>query len=333
MSLVHRWYTLSAILCRCSLTAADCEALAQMLSGGSPLRVLNLSGTYMEDQGLIHLSSALENCRLLEIDLSSCSLTMASMPALSSALRSGFSELRKLNLSRNTVMDDGIELISQVLKKGCLNTLNMSSCELTGSCCSSLAAALQSETCCLTELDLSINDLGQSGAMQICEALKAPTCTREKLEMNRCELTEEVFGALGSILVSAMSKLVSLSVAVNDVGDAGVKHIWEALRHKHCKLQHLDLEMVSLTDACVEELCESVASCSTSSTLILKNNGMTDSSVPRLVKLMQDCPLTTELNLKYNDFSEDVFELMDKYCLLDKHISPASLGSPAYLSA
>lgn len=58
--------------------------------------------------------------------------------------------------------------------------------------------------------------------------------------MNICELTEEVFGALGSVLTSGMSKLVSLSVAVNDVGDAGAKYIWEALRHKHCKLQHLE---------------------------------------------------------------------------------------------
>ncbi len=51
-------------------------------------------------------------------------------------------------------------------------------------------------------------------------------------------LTEEVFGALGSVLMSGVSKLVSLSVAVNDVSDAGAKHIWEALRH--CKLQHLE---------------------------------------------------------------------------------------------
>lgn len=54
-------------LCGCSLTTADCEALAQMLSGGSQLRVLNLYGNNLEDQGLIHLSSALENCRLQEI--------------------------------------------------------------------------------------------------------------------------------------------------------------------------------------------------------------------------------------------------------------------------
>lgn len=208
-------------------------------------------------------------------------------------------------------MDDGMELISQVLQKGHLNTLNVSSCELTGSCCSSLAAALQSENCRLTELDLSVNDLDQSGAMQICEALMTPKCSLEILEMSRCELTKEVFQALGSILMSGVSKLVRLSVGLNDVGDTAAKHIWEALRHKHCKLQHLDLEMLSLTDACVEELCESVAASSTLSTLILKNNRLTDSSVPRLVKLMLDRPLMTELNLQYNDFSEDVFELMD----------------------
>ncbi|XP_050973095.1 NACHT, LRR and PYD domains-containing protein 12 [Labeo rohita] len=298
-------------LCGCSLAPADCEALAQMLSGGSRLRVLSLRGTDVEDQGFIHLSSALENCRLLEIDLSLCSLTAASIPALSSALNSGFSELRKLNLNQNTVTDDGMELISQVLTKGRLNSLNVSDCELTGSCCSSLAAALQSENCRLSELNLSINELGQSGALQICEALMSPKCTLEILEMSRCELTEEVFRALRSVLTSGVSKLIRLSLGVNSVGDAGAKHIWEALRHKHCKLQYLDLDMVSLTDACVEDLCESVAASSTLSTLILKNNVMTDSSVPRLVKLMLDRPQMAELNLQYNDFSEDVFELMD----------------------
>lgn len=298
-------------LSRCSLTAADCEAMAEMLSGGSGLRVLDLCGNNLEDQGLVQLSGALENCKLQEINLDHCSLTATSMSALSSALNSDFSELNMLNLSRNAVMDDGMELISQVMRKGRLKILRVFSCGLTDSCCSSLAAAIQSEQCCLTELDLSVNDLGQSGAMQICEALMTPNCTLEILQMERCELTEEVFGALGMVLTSGVSRLTSLSVGVNDVGDAGAKHMWQALRHKSCKLHHLDLEMLSLTDACVEELCESVAASSYLSTLILKNNKMTDSSVPRLVKLMLDHPQMTELNLKYNDFSEDVFELME----------------------
>ncbi|XP_067250436.1 NACHT, LRR and PYD domains-containing protein 12 [Chanodichthys erythropterus] len=297
-------------LCGCSLDAADCEALAKMLSGGSRLRVLNLFGNKLEDQGLIHLSSALENCRLEEINLDGCSLTAASMFALSSALNNGFSELRMLNLSRNSLKDDGMELISQVIQKRRLNTLKASDCELTGSCCPSLAAALQSEKCCLTELDVSVNELG-SGVMQICEALMSPKCTLEILALSRCEMTEEVFQVLGSILTSGASRLISLSVGLNDVGDAGAKHMWVALRHKNCKLQHLDLEMVSLTDACVDELCESVAASSTLSTLILKNNQMTDSAVPQLVELMLGRPQMKELNVKYNDFSEDVFDLME----------------------
>lgn len=301
----------SLMLNGCKLTTADCEALAKMFFGGSRLRVLSLFGNKLEDQGLIHLSSALENCRLQQINLDMCSLTAASMSALSSALNNGFSELRTLDLSRNSLMDDGMELIAQVIQKRRLNTLKVFDCQLTGSCCSSLAAALQSENCCLTELDVSVNDLGQSGAMRICEALMAPECTLEILRLTRCEITEEVFRALGRTLTSGASRLIDLSLGLNNVGDTEAKHLWQALKHKNCKLQHLDLEAFNLTDACVEELCESVAASTTLSTLILKNNKMTDSAVPHLVKLMLDRPLMTELNLKYNDFSEDVFDLMD----------------------
>jgi len=57
--------------------------------------------------------------------------------------------------------------------------------------------------------------------------------------LSRCELTEEVFRALGSVLTSGGSRLTSLSVGANNVGDSAAKHMWEALRHKNCKLQHL----------------------------------------------------------------------------------------------
>lgn len=62
----------------CYLTAADCEELVKMLSGGSRLRVLSLYGNKLEDQGLIHLSSGLENCRLQEIKYT-CTLRTTSL--------------------------------------------------------------------------------------------------------------------------------------------------------------------------------------------------------------------------------------------------------------
>ncbi|XP_043103023.1 NACHT, LRR and PYD domains-containing protein 12 isoform X2 [Puntigrus tetrazona] len=290
-----------------SMQEADCAALSYVVSCVGEMEHMNLYGAELTDEQVRRLIPALRLSK--SIGLSQSRLGLPAITHLFTALAEG--RTVTLDLSHAKLEKDWVKTVCHGLTLSTLESLNMSSCELTGSCCSSLAAALQSETCRLTELDLSVNDLGQSGAMQICDALMAPTCTLEILKMSRCELTEEVFRALGSVLTSGVSKLVSLSVAVNDVGDAGAKHILEALRHKHCKLQHLNLEMVSLTDACVEVLCQSVAACNTLSTLILKNNVMTDSSVPRLVKLMQGRPLMTELNLKYNDFSEDVIELMD----------------------
>ncbi|ROI64810.1 Keratin, type II cytoskeletal 8 [Anabarilius grahami] len=153
-------------------------------------------------------------------------------------------EMEYMNLYRGVLTDEQAKKLKPAFRLS--KSIGLCDCVLTGSCCPSLAAALQSEKCCLTELDVSVNELGQSGVMQICEALMSP-----------------------------------------------------------------NLEMLSLTDACVEELCESVAASSTLSTLILKNNQMTDSAVPQLVELMLDRPQMTELNVKYNDFSEDVFDLME----------------------
>ncbi|KAG9270105.1 NACHT, LRR and PYD domains-containing protein 12-like [Astyanax mexicanus] len=298
----------------CNLTPGCCEALGQMLSG-SKLCVLDLGGNDLQDQGLSQLISAVgtSSCRLQDLSIGMCSLSGACVAVLSSALNSSLSELKILNLRDNSLAEDTLELLSQALQTGrsSLNTLTLFDCELTDSCCPSIAAILQSHNCHLTELDLSVNELGQSGALVIFDTLTAPQCPLKKLCMVRCELTEQVFSVLGSVLVSATSRLKELDIGINPVGDAGAKHLWKALKHPNCKLQHLDLEMISLTDASVDELCEAVAASTSLTSLILKNNGLTDLSVPRLVKLVQDRPIMKELNLQYNDFSEDVFELMD----------------------
>ncbi|KAK3565486.1 hypothetical protein QTP86_010865 [Hemibagrus guttatus] len=306
-------YTLN--LWDCHMTPACSEALAEMLTT-SKLCVLNLGANKIKDEGLIRLIGALgtSTCTLQNLCLDLCCLTGSCLAALSSALTSSLSELRNLTLRRINLADETLEHLSQALQNGrCnLNTLSLDSCQLSGSCCPALAAALQSEHCSLTELDLSVNELDQTNTILICDALKSLKCSLEKLCMNACELTEPVFSALGSVLVCEASMLKELNVGVNKVGDAAAKHILKALKHPNCQLQHLDLEMVQLTDACVDELCEAVMACGSLTNLILKNNNLTDNSVPLLVKLVQDRP-ALQLNVQYNDFSEDVFELMDPY--------------------
>ncbi|XP_041656402.1 NACHT, LRR and PYD domains-containing protein 12 [Cheilinus undulatus] len=301
----------------CELTKSSCEALVSALtSGTSQLCVLDLRSNEIEDQGLMKLCKALQSphCKLQELQLQRNKITAASMEALSAALCSGQSALRKVNLTHNTVGDGGVEALCKSLKHPLckLQSLNFFDSELTGACCSHLMEALMSEHCSLSELDLSVNELGQEGALLLCKALSKPGCPLEKLGLTRCELTEAVFIELASVLKSGTSKLKSLSVGLHNVGDQGVKHLWVAVAHPNCLLEDLDVEMTGLTDACVDDLCAAVRTSRTLKSLELRNNLLTDASVPALVEVMQDCPNMLEMNLKYNDFSEDVFDMLEE---------------------
>uniref|UniRef100_UPI003AB103A2 NACHT, LRR and PYD domains-containing protein 3 isoform X1 n=2 Tax=Centroberyx gerrardi TaxID=166262 RepID=UPI003AB103A2 len=308
---------LKLTLAVCRLTAACCGDLVSVLtSGTSQLCVLELMFNELGDRGLTQLCQALRSphCKLQELQLQTCQLTAASMEVLSTALCSGQSELRKLTLTYNTIGDSGVDLLSRSLQHPLckLQSLQLFDCQLTGACCASLAEALKSEHCCLLELDLSVNDLGQEGALLLCEALSRPGCPLEKLGLTRCELTHLVYKVLGSLLRSGTSRLKSLSVAISSVGDQGAKHLWDAVAHQSCLLEDLDVEMIQLTDACVGDLCAAVRASKTLRSLDLKNNLLTNASVPALVQLMQESHNMQELNLRYNDFCEEVFNMLDQ---------------------
>ncbi|XP_042346938.1 NACHT, LRR and PYD domains-containing protein 12 [Plectropomus leopardus] len=329
-------HTLKILACR--LTEGICEDLSSVLtSATSQLCVLDMRSNEIGDQGLTKLCKALQSphCKLQTLLLQLCELTAASMEPLSAAVCSGQSELRKLDLNQNAIGDGGVETLCKSLQHplGKLQTLTFFDSELTGACCPHLMEALMSEHCSLSELDLSVNDLGQEGALLLCQALSRPGCPMEKLGLKRCELTQPVFKELSSVLMSGTSRLKSLIVGINAVGDQGVKHLWDAVAHPNCLLEELDVEMSGLTDACVKDLCAAVRASKTLKSLELRNNSLTDVSVPALVQVMQDSHNMQEMNLKYNDFSEEVFNMLnecDKISLTEAGRSGAQcLSSPS----
>ncbi|XP_034550928.1 NACHT, LRR and PYD domains-containing protein 3 [Notolabrus celidotus] len=308
-------HSMNLVVCR--LTKASCEDLASVLISGTPqLCVLDLRHNEIGDEGLISLCKALQSplCKLQELLVQGNGLTAASMEALSAALCSGQSELRKLDLTNNTIGDRGVEVLCKALQHPLskLKGLKLFDSELTGTCCPYFKEALMSEHCSLSELELSVNDLGQEGALLLCQALSRPECPVENLGLKRCELTVAVFKELGSVLKSGTSKLKSLIIGINKVGNKGVKHLSDAIAHPNCLLEELDVEMSGLTDACVEDLCAAIRASRTLKSLELRNNLLTDASVPALVQVMQDSPNMLEMNLKYNDFSEDVFDMLEE---------------------
>uniref|UniRef100_A0A8C9V634 Si:ch73-233m11.2 n=1 Tax=Scleropages formosus TaxID=113540 RepID=A0A8C9V634_SCLFO len=279
-------YSHKLILPSCGLTAASCDDLASVLAQeSSQLRLLDLRANKLEDEGLIQLCRGLSSphCKLQQLGLDFCHLAGESMGALSQALCTGHSEIRSLNLNRNNLTDAGLESLTRVLRNSESKLQHLlSDCNLTKACCEGLAEALRSGCCSLMELDLSCSDLEDSGGLKLCEALKTHGCPLEVLRLVRCELGQATFQELGSILRSGSSKLKHLEVGLNNVGDEGAKYLWEALADSRCRLEILDMEMVTLTDNSLEDICSALRANHCLKELVLKNNGLTDTSVPSL---------------------------------------------------
>ncbi|XP_038127344.1 NACHT, LRR and PYD domains-containing protein 12-like [Cyprinodon tularosa] len=301
----------------CELTASCCGDLVSMLtSETSQLQILELMFNPISDQGFMTLCEAMHspNCRLQELQLGNCDLTEASMEAFAAALCSGESRLRKIDLKDNEIGDRGVEALCKALQQpnGKLQSLGLFDTCLTGVCCSHLMKVLMSEHCSLSELDLSLNDLGQEGALLLCQGVNRPNCPIEILGLTRCKLTQTVFQELGSVLKNGTCQIKSLLLAINKVGDQGVKYILEAVAHPSCLLEELSLEMTTLTDACVEDLCAALRANNTLKLLELRNNSLTDAAAPPIVQVMKEKHNMKELNLKYNDFSEDALLILDE---------------------
>ncbi|XP_039663230.1 NACHT, LRR and PYD domains-containing protein 3-like [Perca fluviatilis] len=106
-------------LSNCSLTYRCCENISSVLSSeSSGLEKLDLSGNYLLDSGVELLSDGLKspNCKLQRLRLTCCRLTAAGCRSLTSAL-SDSSDLRELNLSYNYLENQGVELLSDWLRK------------------------------------------------------------------------------------------------------------------------------------------------------------------------------------------------------------------------
>uniref|UniRef100_A0A8C9YCI0 NACHT domain-containing protein n=1 Tax=Sander lucioperca TaxID=283035 RepID=A0A8C9YCI0_SANLU len=106
-------------LSKCNLTYRCCENISSVLSlKCSGLEELDLSENNLLDSGVKLLSDGLKspNCKLQRLRLSDCRLTASSCRSLTFAL-SDSSDLRELNLSINNLGDQGVELLSDWLRK------------------------------------------------------------------------------------------------------------------------------------------------------------------------------------------------------------------------
>uniref|UniRef100_A0A3B3RGL4 NACHT domain-containing protein n=1 Tax=Paramormyrops kingsleyae TaxID=1676925 RepID=A0A3B3RGL4_9TELE len=165
----------------------------------------------------------------------------------------------------------------------------LNSCNLTETCCDTLASALRSNSSPLRELDLSDNDLQDSGVKLLSAGLGGSHCKLGILRVDWCKLTEKCCEVLASALRSNSSPLRELDLSDNDLQDSGVKILSTGLGDSHCKLGILRLSGCRVT----EEGCSSLASALRSNPshlreLDLSYNHPGDSGVKLLSAVLED---------------------------------------------
>ncbi|XP_053365001.1 NACHT, LRR and PYD domains-containing protein 12-like [Clarias gariepinus] len=207
------------------------------------LETLDLSRNKLEDSVVKDLSVVLENplCKLKNLRMIGCGVSDEGCAALTSALRSNPSHLRKLNLSYNHVGDSGVKCLSALLENPLckLEILRMERCGVSDEGCAALTSALRSNPSHLRDLDLSYNHVGDSGVKCLSALLENPLCKLETLRLSKCGVSDEGCAALTSALRSNPSHLRDLDLSCNNVGDSGVKCLSALRDDKHYKLQTL----------------------------------------------------------------------------------------------
>ncbi|XP_057678256.1 NACHT, LRR and PYD domains-containing protein 3-like isoform X1 [Corythoichthys intestinalis] len=238
----------SLFLMECGLSKSSCHLLTSVPSYPSNLS-LNLSKNNLSDEGVEILSKGLSspNCKLESLNLRDCHLDKGSCHLLASVLSSP-SNLKRLDLTDNNLLDEGVEILSKGLASpNCtLEELTLSRCHLDKGSCHLLASVLSSPSN-LRHLNLSYNNLSDEGVEILSKGLASPNCKLESLDLSGCELKKGSCHPLASVL-SSPSNLKHLELSWNDLSDEGIGILSKGLASPHCKLESLELSACGITN-------------------------------------------------------------------------------------
>ncbi|XP_072563828.1 NLR family CARD domain-containing protein 3-like isoform X2 [Paramormyrops kingsleyae] len=172
--------------------------------------------------------------------LSAEDLSPAQYSALAFVLLMSDEELDVFDLKKFFRSDNEHWRLLPVVKTS--KTALLNSCNLTETCCDTLALTLRSNSSPLRELDLSNNELQDSGVKLLSAGLGDSHCKLEILRLSGCRVTEGGCTSLASALRSNPSHLRELDLSYNHPGDSGVKLLSAVLEDPSCKLEKLNVD-------------------------------------------------------------------------------------------
>nr|XP_061796630.1 NACHT, LRR and PYD domains-containing protein 12-like [Nerophis lumbriciformis] len=303
-------------LSKCWLDKGSCHLLASVLSSPSNLRHLDLSSNYdVSDEEVEILSKGLASphCNLEVLTLFRCRITSKGCVSLAEALKLNPSHLQELDLTRNDLSDEGVEILSKGLASPhcILKILKLHNCGITHKGCVSLAETLKLNPSHLQELDLSENHVSNDGVEILSKGLASPNCIvtpshLQELDLTRNDLSDEGVEILSKGLARPHCILKILNLTKCSITQRGCISLAEALKVTSSHLQELDLSWNNPSDEGIEILSKGLASphCILK-VLKLSECGIADKGCISLAKALKLNPSHLQkLNLRDNRIEE-----------------------------
>ena len=190
------------------LSVTDCAAIGTVLQAHRQtehIHTMEFEWCRMHDAGFARLLPGLQRCKSIQsLNIAANSLSSQHMSAVSGVLANNASTLEDIDMSFNRIGDDGLEKLSEGLKR-CrkLNELWLPRINLTSRSASTLSDVLPSLPS-LEKLSLRGNDLGDNGTAQLAHGLQLSTRLKQ-LYIIETALSSESFPVLHRLLSSLPS--------------------------------------------------------------------------------------------------------------------------------
>ena len=213
--------------------------LADSISELQSVKRIDLQNNRLTLRSLPQIVKSIANLSLIELDLSQNHVHGESCQALANYFHHKHC-LLKLNLSHCDIMNTDIQLLCQSLCRlnHPLDTLNISSNQISMDGVHAIKAYLIHENCNLEHLDLSWNEVHELGSILISEALYMNTSLKS-LNLS----SNGVSDPAGELLIAALQSnahLEVLDLSQNNIRSRTCFVLAKLLRHFHV-LEHIDL--------------------------------------------------------------------------------------------
>ena len=255
---------------RCRLSPLDCLTLVHALQcNGEKIWHFDLEFNDIAALGCIEISKLFGGkdhnqgfCNLKVLNLSGNRITDEGVKSLTTALINSNCKLNSLSLNVNEITDKGVEHLTKALiNNNCeLNSLSLALNKLTHKGVEHLTTALINTNCKLISIGLEGNDIPDKGVKYFTTALTHTNCKLNSLSLDISfrGITDKSVKHLTTALTHTNCKLNSLNLntGLGGIIDKSVKHLTTALTHTNCKLTSLSIAGArsSITDKDVKHL-------------------------------------------------------------------------------